>query len=396
MRKKIAFILQDLTGGGAERTVSNLSFKLSEFYDFYIIVFNGKNVSYPHNATILNIDVEAKDGILNKCVNVLRRVSRVKKLKREYHFDIVVGFMFSACIVNVLSRTNEKIISSARNYMSAYGTSVYQVQSERFIAKHSDYVVAISEMVRRDLIKNFGIDEKKTTTIYNPCDANRIREYAKQVPDYQFDKDKFYFINIGRLVRQKGQWDLIKAFSIVNKKHEKTRLLILGGFGNNEIKLKELAERMKVSDSVVFAGFKDNPFAYLGQSNVFVLSSLHEGLGNVILEALACRIPVISTDCFAGPREILAPNSVFSNKADGIEREEYGVLVPEISSEEDYSDTIETNHAILADAMCEFVENDTLSSQYREKSDERVKDFDPDLIAKQWVCLFNKLLRDEK
>ena len=150
MKKKIAFILQDLTGGGAERTVSNLSFKLSEYYDFYIIVFDGKNVSYPHNATILNVDAPAKDGFLNKVVNVFKRTKRVKEFKKQYQFDIVVGFMFSACIVNVLSKSKEKIVSSARNFMSAYGTSYSQIKKEQFIAKRSDAIVAISEMVRRD------------------------------------------------------------------------------------------------------------------------------------------------------------------------------------------------------------------------------------------------------
>jgi len=396
MKKRIAFILQDLTGGGAERTVSNLSFKLAEYYDFYIIVFDGKNVSYPHNATVLNVDAAAKDGTINKIFNVFRRVRRVKKLKKEYQFDIVVGFMFSACIVNVLSKTKEKIVSSARNFMSAYGTNIYQVKREQFVAKHSDAVVAISEMVRRDLVDSFGIPEEKTLTIYNPCDASRLRGYAEQDPDYEFDEKNFYFINMGRLVRQKGQWDLIKAFSIVHQKHTNARLLILGGFGNNEGKLKELANKMKVADSVVFVGYRDNPFAYLRKSNVFVLTSLHEGLGNVVLEALACGVPVISTDCFAGPREILAPNSDFSKKATDIEREDYGVLVPEISKEEDYTSSINDNHRLLAEAMCEFIENQDIEMQYQNKSETRVKDFDPDIIARQWVELFDTLMREEK
>lgn len=394
MKKKIAFILQDLTGGGAERTVSNLSFKLSEYYDFYIIVFNGKNVSYPHNATVLDIDVISKDGIFNKIINIIKRVRKVKKLKRKYQFDIVVGFMFSACIVNVLSKSKEKIVSSARNFMSAYGKNVYQIRRERFVAKHSDAIVAISEMVRMDLVKNFGIDEEKTLTIYNPCDMKMIREYAEHEPDFEFDEKNFYFINIGRLVKQKGQWDLLKSFSIVHQKHKNTRLLILGGFGNNENKLKMLTERLDVSNSVYFIGYKDNPFSYLRKSNVFVLTSLHEGLGNVVLEALSCGIPVISTDCFAGPREILAPKSDFSKKAKKIEREEYGVLVPEISKNEDYTNTINNEHKILAESMCEFIENNDILTRYKNKAKKRLIEFDPEIIAKQWVELFNRLMEE--
>ena len=391
--KKIAFILQDLTGGGAERTVSNLSFELSKYYDFYIIVFNGKNVSYPHNAKIIDINCPPKQTILGKIFNIFKRIHILRKIKKEYKFDIVVGFMFSACIVNILSKRTEKIVSSARNYMSAYGMSKLLYVQEHFIAEKADLVVAISEMVRNDLINNFKVSPNKIITIYNPCDTPRLIEYSKNDIDYYFDSNQFYFISVGRLVRQKGQWDLVKAMSIFAKKYPKTKLLILGT-GYYEKELKKLVEELDISENVEFLGFQNNPYAFLAKSDVFILTSLHEGLGNVILEAMACGVPVISTDCYAGPREILSPRSDYRKKAISMECEEYGIIVPEISKNEDFTLSINDKHKILSRAMEKLYLDSNLRKKYRNKAINRLNDFSQSKVSNEWHELFKKLLED--
>ncbi len=391
--KKIAFILQDLTGGGAERTVSNLSFELSKYYDFYIIVFNGKNISYPHNAKIIDINCPAKKSMLGKIFNVFKRAYILKKIKKEYKFDIVIGFMFSACIVNILSRTTEKIISSVRNYMSAYGMSRLLYLQEHFIAEKADLVVAISEMVRNDLIKNFRVTPNKIVTIYNPCDTDRLIEYSKRNIDYYFDPNQFYFISVGRLVRQKGQWDLIKAMSIFSKKYSNAKLLILGT-GCFEKELKKLSKDLGINKNVEFLGFQNNPYVFLAKSNVFILTSLHEGLGNVILEAMACGIPVISTDCYAGPREILSPDSDCTKKASCVEYQEYGVIVPEISRKEDFNISINNEHKMLSEAMEKLYLDSNLREKYTRKAINRLNDFSQSNISNKWHELFEMLLED--
>ena len=82
--KKIAFILQSLTGGGAERTVANLSFALSEYYDVYIILFDGTKVGYPHKGTIIDLGIPSKESQFAKVVNVIKRVGKLKRIKQDY------------------------------------------------------------------------------------------------------------------------------------------------------------------------------------------------------------------------------------------------------------------------------------------------------------------------
>lgn len=392
--KKIAFILQVLTGGGAERTVANLSFELAKKYDVYIILFNGKKVSYPHNAKIIDLNLPLKESKAGKVLNVFKRAAAIKKIKKQYEFDCVVSFMFGANLVNVLSKSGEKVITSARNYLSSYGLTRYNILKERFISKHSDVIVAISEMVRFDLIEHFGIEKDKIITIYNPCDSERVKNKACEEPAEKLSDGKFRFINVGRTVKQKGQWHLLKAFSRFAEDKNDVELLILGS-GQLEPDLKALSEKLGISDKVSFKGFVDNPFSFVARSDAFVLSSLHEGLGNVLLEALACDIPVISTDCLAGPREILAPESDYNISTDSVELAQYGILTkcPDNKGLNTSTDLDESDK-YLAEAMQLLYENHELQQKYKTSAHKRIEAFDPQKISSQWFELFENLTGD--
>jgi glycosyltransferase involved in cell wall biosynthesis len=393
--KKIAFILQALTGGGAERTVANLSFALSEYCEVYIILFDGTKIGYPHKGTIIDLGVPSKESSFDKIINVIRRTRKLRQIKREYNFDVVVSFMFGANFVNVLSRYNEKVVTSARNYMSAYGLTLSRKFQEIYTGRKADRIVAISEMVKQDLIKSFGLPSDKIETIYNPCDVDRIKTYYTAPPSFEFDEECFYFVTAGRLVRQKGQWDLLKSFSILAKKCESARLIILGT-GELEGELKELARKLGIEDKTFFLGFQSNPYAYMKKCNAFVLTSLHEGLGNVILEAMACDLPVISTDCFAGPREVLAPELDLFEKAETINYCSYGILVPEISHEVDFTTTISTKHELLADAMERVMTTNDLTDRYITKNPERLQSFNPTIIAEQWYNMLSMVVGQDE
>ena len=121
--------------------------------------------------------------------------------------------------------------------------------------------------------------------------------------------------------------ELIRAFSKVAEKNENINLAILGQ-GELKEDLEKLVAEYNLQDRVFLLGFQSNPFKYVSKSSVFVLSSLFEGLGNVVLEALACNVPIISTDCKSGPREILAPGTSLDKKIESAETNEYGILIP--------------------------------------------------------------------
>lgn len=388
--KRVAFIIQHLTNGGAERTISNLSLMLKDKCELYLIIFDGNNITYPYEGTLLDLKLPPVDGKLRKIINSIKRISSVRKLKKKYRFDCVISFMFGANIVNVLSGRCGKTVTSARNYMSAYGKGSLKKFRERFIGRKSDQVIALSKMVQYDLETTFGLPSSKVKTIYNPCDINRIMQLSQKNCNFLFDKDCFYFVNAGRMVNQKGQWHLIKAFSVVRQKYKNARLIILGS-GELESRLKKLAIELDVQDSVIFPGFVDNPYAYIAKCDCFVLSSLFEGLGNVIIEAMACGVPVISYDCLAGPRELIAPETNVQQRATEIEECSCGLLVPLDEETTDWSKQTTMNDLLLADAMQKMINSSKNEVEMMtKKAFERLNEFGNDIISDLWMEVFEE------
>ena len=175
----------------------------------------------------------------------------------------------------------------------------------------ADAIVAVSNGVADDLSARAGIPRSRITTVYNPVVCPRLVANAQHSLDHPWlaPGERPVVLGVGRLVPQKDFATLIRAFAHVRARRP-VRLLILGEARTDQSlaeyarKLRALPEELDVAEDVSFAGFVANPFAYMARAAVFVLSSVHEGLGNVLIEAMACGTPVVSTDCPSGPREI--------------------------------------------------------------------------------------------
>jgi glycosyltransferase involved in cell wall biosynthesis len=184
----------------------------------------------------------------------------------------------------------------------------------------ADAIVAVSNGVADDLATTAKIPRQRISTIYNPVVGPDILDLAEEPLDHPwFDRDAPpVILAAGRISPQKDYSTLIRAFSRVHAKR-KVRLIILGAEGHGCAdyvqEVRSLASQHPIAEDVLFAGFVANPFAYMARASLFVLSSAYEGLPGVLIQALACGCPVVSTDCPSGPMEIL----------DG---GRYGALVP--------------------------------------------------------------------
>ncbi|WP_074384047.1 glycosyltransferase [Acinetobacter pseudolwoffii] len=157
--------------------------------------------------------------------------------------------------------------------------------------------VAVSKGVETDFIKVFG-SESRITTIYNPIDVDQVISTANEyVPEIEGP----YIVNVGKFKRQKRHDILIEAYAKANVQEK----LVLVGTGELLESSKKLVKSLGIEDKVIFTGFKKNPYPYIKHAKLMVVSSDFEGLGLVILEALALGTPVISTNCPSGPSEIL-------------------------------------------------------------------------------------------
>ncbi len=178
----------------------------------------------------------------------------------------------------------------------------------------ADGVIAVSNGVGEDVGRFTGINSDKICTVYNPVVTDELVLKSREpVPHAWFAERVPVVLGVGRLTKQKGFATLIRAFADIRQARP-AKLVILGE-GEDRAGLQGLVDELGLTQDVDMPGFVDNPFAYMANADVFVLSSVWEGLPGVLIQALACGCPVVSTDCPSGPSEVL-------------EGGRYGELVP--------------------------------------------------------------------
>lgn len=167
-------------------------------------------------------------------------------------------------------------------------------------------VIGVSQGVADDIQHAARLSPKKVSVIYNPIlNTDFYRKAAEPVnhPWFSSDREWLTVVTVGRLTAQKDHETLLAAIAQINE-HQPVRLYVLGQ-GDRLQYLQDAAVSFGVDKIVEFAGYNDNPYKYITAADVFALSSQWEGFGNVLVEALACNTPVVSTDCPSGPSEVL-------------------------------------------------------------------------------------------
>ncbi len=401
---KIAFVINSLSNGGAERTISNITRNLGGGYSCDIIVNNDSEVAYPVEGNVISLGLKAEKNKLKFGYQILAFVKRIvtlRRIKKEKKYDAVFSFSESASIANILSgKSYCKVIVSVRIHLSSMaGEWLYRFIGFpiiRVIYNHADKIVAVSEGVRYDLIDNFGIDESHIITIPNGCDLARIDKLASEELS---DSEKIalsgenVIVTMGRLDYQKGQRHLIRALKHVKDEGVDFKLLVLGQ-GPMLENLEEMVESYGLHDNVIFMGFCENPFRILHNADIYVLPSLFEGMGNSLIEAMACGLPCISTDHDSGAREILAPDTDarIKNKT-SVEHASYGVLVPvpdgkTVTNKEHLSN----EEVMMAAAIEEMLTKEDIRNRYRQKAIERAGEMNSGDVAMKWMNLVEGIL----
>lgn len=245
-------------------------------------------------------------------------------LRRERP-DVLLSAANSAHLTAIwargLARTDTRLVLRACTHVSG-GTArtrrpLLRLLARRFFPR-ADAVIAGSREVADDLAALTGIAPSRIATIYNPVVSPEIEQRACEPLDHPWfaPGSPPVVLAAGRLVKQKDFPTLIEAFARLRRRRP-ARLMILGEAKRaaRRERLLALAARRGVAADVALPGLVDNPFAYMARAAVFVLSSAWEGLSGVLIEAMACGCPVISTDCPGGSAETLAGGA-------------YGRLVP--------------------------------------------------------------------
>jgi len=390
MKKNVAILIPQLAGGGAERVASNLSTYLQEDkYNKYIIVYDDSILDYPYEGQLISLNVKATPNPLGKIKNFIIRIQRLRIVKKEYKIDTTISLLSGPNIVNIFSRMDDKVIVSVRNFISKSSNGFYGMIYRvliKLLYNKADIIISVSKAIKKDLVEKFNLPEEKIKVIYNLYDIERIKELACEdiEEEYKYIFNKPTIITVGRLTKQKGHWHLIRAFKQLKDEIPDANLIILGQ-GDLKDYLKQITINLGLEHDVYFLGFQKNPFKYISRSTIYAFSSLYEGFPNALCEAMACSIPVISSDCKSGPREILAPGTDICLEAKATEYEEHGILVPVCDGKMyNNNDELTYEEKVLSKSMADLMKNYDLLEEYSERAFNRIMDFSKEKIIEEW------------
>lgn len=306
----VALFLPTLYSGGAERVQLNLArYFLDRRLRVDLIVckyFGSLKDQVPEGVRLISLDARKVMFSAPAYLRYLRTARPSVVLSSVENAAII------SCIGKMLSSHRHRLLVRLDNSLSEPGILPLQMHrwpvmtaiASTFHA--ADAFIAVSRGLKEQLGRLPGLGAKPIRCIYNPIIHDGFEAQAEQAPVLPplIKPGEPFVLAVGRLHKQKGYTHLLQAFARAVKQRP-SHLVILGE-GHDREELQGLASSLGISSRVHFLGYAPNPLAYMRHAAVFVLSSLAEGFGNVIVEALACGTPVISTDCPHGPREILA------------------------------------------------------------------------------------------
>jgi len=304
--QKIVGIIHELTMGGAERMMVNiLNHFASKEEDVHLVIFkNIGSLKALLNKNIMVHDLESnsvKKG-MPQCLKVLFGLKPDTVFSGIGHVNIALA-PFIPLMKKMLPQTKwiarETNIVSLQNQESKYPKIFDFLYRQTY--GNFDVIIAQSEDMKSDLETNYPKSASKIVLINNPINIEKVQKLSEEEIAFPFDEKTINLITVGTL-RQKKRHDLLlESFALLPQNY---RLIVVGS-GEEEKKLKALSLELKIENRVVLAGHQTNPYPYMKQADIFLLTSEHEGFPNVLLEANSVGTAIVSFACPGGIGEII-------------------------------------------------------------------------------------------
>lgn len=373
--QRILFVIPTLGGGGAERVLVGWleDWKKDPWPMTPAIAFSLKK----EGPFLEDVDPAIPTYELGQDPDapwdIFLKAWRLARIYRKFKPDLVVSIIAHANIMALLAarlfaRDVPIIICEqtclSENIFDFYPRLGFALKALiRWLYPQARRIVAISHGVKDDLVQSFGVDQTLIDVVYNAVDPAEIQRLSQEPVEWPVPDSVPAILGIGRLMNQKGFVHLIRALALVRR--DIPAHLVIVGDGPQRKRLEAEAQRLGLTEVVHFLGFKKNPIKYMRRADVFAFPSLYEGMGVVLLEALAVGMPVVATCCPHGPYEIIR---------DGV----HGLLVPV------------GNEAELAQALLRVFGDPELCRRLGEQARQRVMDFTLDVHRRAYREIFVK------
>lgn len=371
-KKKVMFFIYQMGAGGAARTFLNLLNHIDSKAFTPILVTLNFEGNYEKELHPNIRFIKLKTNRLRKAILPLAKL--IRKERPDVLFSTIPVYNTVAILAKTLSLTNTKVIVREAAYLGGTFRENMSLRIFGLLYRTAHKVISLSEGVKDNLMDKYKVKGENIEVIYNPIDLDKIRRDAKSGFTNQghqtiFQNSPLTIVTAGRLVPEKDHQTLLKAFQKIRQQKEAT--LIILGEGELKNTLKEKAKELGISDHVYLIGFQENPYVYFKHADLFVLSSIHEGFGHVLVESLAVGTPVVSTDCWPGAREVLKNGK-------------YGQIA-EVGNAKDLANHVLDHLSLSAEEKEAIIEN----------GKRRAEDFHAKKIVKQYEDVFKRVINGE-
>ena len=355
--KKILFIMYDLNGGGAEKVLLEILKKLNRNkYQVDLFLLRKQGIYLKETAKLVEIkSLTGKRSFLNKFILFKKLSSLYREIK--IRLFIAIPYLMKLYIkkdydveVAFLEGVTTKLLSKRKSNSKKIAwihVDLSKSKLDKNIYENFNKIICVSGDCKNSFLKLCPFLEKNVKVIYNPIDKDNILKKSQEKIGMQ--KTKLNIITLGRLTFQKGYDILLQAHNKLIKEGLNYNLIILGE-GPERKKIEKYIIENNLENNTQLLGFKENPYSYLKEADIFVSSSRYEGYPLVLCEAICLEKPIIATNC-TGPKEIL-------------ENGKYGLM------------TEVENVNGLVEKMKKLILDDKLREMYSELSKERAKIFD--------------------
>lgn len=390
-RESVLFFIPTLDAGGAERVCLHYVNNLQTVYPILVLQFRRGQLlrEVKPEVAVLELNTSTPEQLYRRWPGWLRpfyhsymlwkQAHRLNVFAKQHNCSAIISFITMANIiavcVKIFFNRRLKIIINVHDVTSRILKHSELNFYERFLLywlvrifyPKADSIVAVAQGIKRDLVEHFRIPKNKITVLQNPIDIAGLKRRAAEPVSCSWCayKDHLLVIAVSRLVKLKGCDILVQAFTRLPN-NINARLIIIGE-GKERPALQQLIGQMGLQERVKLLGFQENPWKYMARADLFVLSSLTEGMPNVIGEAMALGLPILATDCSSGVREYLEDGRA-------------GLLVPP------------GDPSTLAQGIARLLSDELLRRELAQRGRERIAQFDLPTAVQAYENLLKRLL----